>query len=504
MMTIQTVNCSLLDINNINSNTGFVKINLDKEQLVTQTDIIIHIIHPSEILNLIDDISNRTNLVNSIQEKILQTEISELKHKLKTIIPNKRSKRGLVNGVGTLSKWLFGTMDEQDRQNIEKHLQTVDYNNHLLITNYNEQIKINHQFHKTFNQLKTIIENDRNILLNQINILQKSLTQQNLYLDLLFKIQFIKEKVEIIQDNLASIRHGIVHPNILTEDEIEQYDIDFYKLQYIKLGLAQFKKDSLLLAIKIPRKIKTIQLEIIIPIPNKENKEINHSNEIIFTYNNKTYKYEKLKTLNELSLSKNCIFKNNCELINSKLTEIIQIDEETIIIKNANNIKLNHSCDNRNIIITNHVLIHFNNCTLKILDHNFSNVKQSFQQRFYYPSNQTYNFKNKITFNDIVIETESNIQKIKELRFHKEFSYILDLIFFVIGIIGAIFLLKKFGYLKINKRIQVNSNLNEGEVTYLSNSQPFKIADTSSANSSQFIPTKITETKIAFPVIAKL
>lgn len=487
MMTTQTVTGNLLEINNISSNTGFVKINLDKEQLVTQTDIIIHIIHPTEILNLLDDISNRTDVLNSNQETILQTEILDLKNKLKTIIPNKRPRRGIINGVGTMSKWLFGTMDEQDRQNIEKHLQTVDHNNHLLITNYNEQITINQQFHKTIKQLKSIIEGDRSILLNQINNLQKSLIQQNLYLDLLFKIQLIKEKIEIIQDNLASIRHGIVHPNILTEEEIEKYEIDFYKLQYIKLGLAQFEKDSLLLAIKIPRKIKTIQLEIIIPVPNKENKEINYPNEIIFTYNNKTYKYEKLKTLNELSLSKNCIFKNNCELINCKLTEIIQIDEETIVIKNANKIKVNQSCDNRNIILTDHALIHFNNCTLKILDHNFSNVKESIQQRFYYPLNQTFNFKNKVTFNDVVIETENNIEKIKELKFHKKFSYVLDIIFFVIGIIGAIALLKKFGYLKINKRIQENSYLEEGEVTYLPNS----------------IPTKITDSTSALPVISK-
>lgn len=509
------MNANLLEISNVNSNTGFVKIHLGKEDLVTQTDIVIHIIHPVEILDLLDNILNKTNILEPKQRKLLQTEISEITYKLKTIIPTKRLKRGLINGIGIMSNWLFGTMDEQDRQNIEKHLQLIDQNNHVLITNYNDQIKINNQFHRTINQIKTIIENDRKIVSNQINILEDSLSKQNLYLDLLLKIQFIKEKIYAIQDNIASIRHGIIHPNILTEEEIENYEIDFYKLQYLKLGLAQFKESSLLLAIKIPRKIKSVQLEVIIPVPNKENKEIDSVNEIIFTFNNKTYTYEKLKTLNELTLSKHCIFKNNCQLINNKLIEIVKIDKETILIKNANNLHINQSCDNRNIIVSNHVLIHFNNCTLNIMDHYFSNLKNMFQERFYYPLNQTYNFKNKITFNEIVLENENNVNVIKELKIHKHVSYIFDMIIFVIGIIGAIVLFKKFGYFKINKRIQENSNLKEGEVTYSPNPLCNKVhylPDTTSAlpviiktsaNSSNSIPTKITDAKFAFPVIPK-
>lgn len=40
-----------------------------------------------------------------------------------TLIPIKtRQKLGLINAVETLSKWTFGTMDDYDRQNIQKHL----------------------------------------------------------------------------------------------------------------------------------------------------------------------------------------------------------------------------------------------------------------------------------------------------------------------------------------------------------------------------------------------
>lgn len=71
-------------------------------------------------------------------------EVQLLKSKIKTITfsTHKRNKRGLINGVGTLYKWLFGTMDDIDRQEIVQHFEIIDTNNHNAINNLNKQIHI--------------------------------------------------------------------------------------------------------------------------------------------------------------------------------------------------------------------------------------------------------------------------------------------------------------------------------------------------------------------------
>ncbi|XP_069963446.1 uncharacterized protein [Bactrocera oleae] len=198
---------------------------------------------------------------------------------------------------------------------------------------------------------------------------------------------------------------------ICTEDHLN-------KLQYIKLCALEYKEYLLMFVIKIPKEFQSEQLKTIIPIPNTA--EI----ENVFEYKNVTYKFEEAKTLNELQISKHCIYLLNCELIKNSITEIFQIDGETILIKNANGIELNQNCDNRKIKLKNTTLIHYNNCTIKILYQTFSNTKTSYNQRFYYPNYDTHNFTNKITINDLVFKNEENLKKINELKYHKNISHI--------------------------------------------------------------------------------
>lgn len=52
----------------------------------------------------------------------------------------------MVSIVGSGLKWLYGTLDDEDKKDIEYHFPVVDENNHDLINNKNQQIKININF----------------------------------------------------------------------------------------------------------------------------------------------------------------------------------------------------------------------------------------------------------------------------------------------------------------------------------------------------------------------
>lgn len=73
---------------------------------------------PIEILNVISQMQKHINEIHVNNRNIINTEIEIIKANIKTITPSKqmRKRRGLINGGGTIHKWLFGRMDDDDRR----------------------------------------------------------------------------------------------------------------------------------------------------------------------------------------------------------------------------------------------------------------------------------------------------------------------------------------------------------------------------------------------------
>ena len=78
------------------------------------------------------------------------------------------------------------------------------------------------------------------------------------------------------------------------------------------------------------------------------------------------------------------------------------------------------------------------------------------------------NFTNKITFEQIKEEHKINVRNIKELNFHKRITYSCNILIIIVILIIFIIIITKHKNIKIslNNRIQENSNLKGGEVTY--------------------------------------
>ncbi|CAD7089016.1 unnamed protein product [Hermetia illucens] len=425
----KTPTTGLLNVFDINEQGGFMILHSDKVDIVSRSSLVVHIVNTTEILELLNNFKINVDRLDRGHKELLLNELKNLRHKVKTIIPNaSREKRGLMNFVGDVSSWLFGTLTENDKQNIEKSLKRIDSNTHNAIKTINEQVIINSKFNETIYQLKNIIKSDREKLASKIDSIERSSMSNNLYYDQLFAIQTLKARIEHLQDNIVSAKYGILHPNILTDEEIQEFKIDFVKIQHIKLGVTKFQDNLLLFAIKIPNEYIKVQLKIIIPIPNSQKKEIDSPIETIFEYNEIVYKYEPMKSLNELRRTNHCIYRKNCQMTKLNTTEVLGIDDQTIIVKNANYVNINQSCDERKLLIKNNALIHFNGCQIKVLDYYFSNVEQKFKERFFYPTRGNYeNFTDKITFDDIIIDNAENIEKIKELQDNGWINYGIDI-----------------------------------------------------------------------------
>lgn len=233
LMTVAQINCQhLLNAQAINEQEGFVKLKLGDVTITNETDIILHLINPTEIIELVKNVSSNSAYLESEHRILLNEEVESILHKIRTLMPmNNRKKRGLINIVGTAQKWLFGTMDDEDRQMITQHVDEIRQNNRNAINVINKQVKINDYFNNTFQILKETIINDRETILKQVSSIQKierRLILKQIYFDQLFKLKYINARVEHIQENIVSARNNILHPSILTNEEIETYKIDFF------------------------------------------------------------------------------------------------------------------------------------------------------------------------------------------------------------------------------------------------------------------------------------
>lgn len=461
-MIIPTTKASL-QVNTLHQNKGFEIIRIRPVEIINQTITILHLIDTNQYYKLIEDIELKITNLHIPPNSLIESQIQRLKTKIKSIslrTSTYRKKRGLLNIIGSAQKFLFGTMDNEDRNDILTHLNLLSENNHNAIENLNKQITVNDHSQKRIDLLQSIMQSDRdtiNTAIENLKTKNNHIAVQVLYADIILKLNYIEDKVNQIQNSIASARNHILHPNILTSDEIMTYDIDFYKLQLIKLDIMYYKDDLLVIALKIPLNFYTTDLRAIFPMPNSNFYEIDDNVEYFVNVNNITYTFKENTPLKYLDISSSCIVMENCKLRVNKKFQIINVDDETIIIKNAIRKKLIQNCDDRELTLNGNYLISFYNCEIQIDNFIYLNKNERVFDKFHYETDInafTENFN--ISFQNISLEKNyQNIREIKELKLHKNISYGIN-ISITITIIIIIIILICF-----QKKNQVKIKINE-------------------------------------------
>lgn len=435
-------------------------------EIINSTITILHIVNITEIQEILDQMNENAGKLNLYRRAALQGEIQTIKSKINTIIPiSHRKKRGLINAGGKLYKWLFGTMDDEDRQEILEHLSISDQNSHHAINTLNKQIFINDALNKSLHFLKIGVENDRNDIKEYFMNAKSSnseIAKELLYFDQLTKLKNLEHKIDQIQDNIVSAKHNIVHPGILTTQEVLDFEIDFYKLKMLKVGIISSDGQSIIVAVQLPDRFIKADLKIIIPISNANKVEIESENEYIVEVDSKALTYEENIPLRKLKISKHCTFNNNCKFIFNNDTSVSELDDETIIIKNAFSDILKQTCDDRNLNLTGNFLVTFNNCSITFRNQTFLNKKFVINEKYVYPNSNKFDIPNvNPKFHNILIKHFENIEQIKELKFHKKVSYGINITLIIVVIIISIILyyIFKGNNIKINiKENPTNKN----------------------------------------------
>lgn len=172
-----------------------------------------------------------TGLLTSLSQA--QQLVARVKSKLENLLPpgKTRSKRGLINGIGTASKWLFGTLDDSDRETINKALTKLNENdNHIeyqlraqmsltskLIDEYNETISTLTQNQKT---IQNFLTQTITKLKEEINNTLLTVSVQNVLSQLFVNLEYINEFLDELENAITFASWNLVHNSILPKNSL--------------------------------------------------------------------------------------------------------------------------------------------------------------------------------------------------------------------------------------------------------------------------------------------
>lgn len=278
-------------IKNLDSNNGYTTIKLNNVKIIDNFKKIIHTINITEYKITQTNIEENLNLLKQDGKFIIKPLYNTLTHnfeilkrKINALRPHSKSKRGLVNALGTGLKYLAGTMDVNDEQEIKNQLDSITQNNKNLIVENNKQVAINDQISNQIknitlqinNQQKQIYEFLNNFQTQKGNIILKLEDEIN-YIQRVYQINYnidlLKNHIDDIEQIIILSKLGILSKNILTNQELESIP-DLSNFGDIKIVVV-FHSEQIAIILLIPEysneKFSKILIE---PLPNDKNRSI--------------------------------------------------------------------------------------------------------------------------------------------------------------------------------------------------------------------------------------
>lgn len=254
-------------------------VSLKPTRIITSRHTFVTYLNISEFIEIRNHLKSQLSFVISKKNlgshtfnliKQADTLLSYIDNSLEIISP-KRSKRGLINLGGKVSKWLFGTLDAEDGKRINSIFKHLDKNDHLLQEKINEQITLVKEIMVKTNHSISQIKSNMLIITQNINQFSERLNEVN-------SLNLMINSLLLLQIHLSQVTNAItfanlhkIHPTFLSLENLNSI-ITKMKASYPPTQLVSFtdhhKYYSFLgiqLIFKDDRIIFLIQFPILMP-----------------------------------------------------------------------------------------------------------------------------------------------------------------------------------------------------------------------------------------------
>lgn len=242
-MTVHLTLAFEIKLESLDDGPGILPFKLGNSRLITHYHSFLQFIELTDIENRLDSVDSQiklfeTRLVNDtyqlyeLQIHYLVGKISKIRKQLNTLEPNKlRSKRGIVDGLGSLIKSVTGNLDHTDAEKYNSAIEVLERNTDKISSAVNEHISLNKEWMSQYSiVLNNIVENQIRInnslqlISNNTVYADSNIIKYAQFAQLLTIISENAEDLFIelsrIEDILAFIRASSTHHSMLSIENL--------------------------------------------------------------------------------------------------------------------------------------------------------------------------------------------------------------------------------------------------------------------------------------------
>lgn len=161
------------------------------------------------------------NIMSNELTKQAWSLLSQVDQLLEAIRPTIRKRRGLINIGGTISKWLFGTLDHEDGERINLVLDHLSKNDHLLQEKINNEISLTKELMLKTNKSLFEIKSNVEISMNLIKQYQDNINVINALNLIINSLISLENSLNQLMNAITFAHLNKVHPTFLSFNNLQ-------------------------------------------------------------------------------------------------------------------------------------------------------------------------------------------------------------------------------------------------------------------------------------------
>jgi len=278
----------LLHVQHVKENTPLAEIKLGEARTIKTYSSVAHVIELTELKNNLNKLeSSLQNLQDEDSNDSItpiQRKIDQAREKIYSLTPNRREKRGLIDGLGNVIKKVTGNMDAEDAAKIETKFKQVFENEENINKNLGQQISYNNDIIVNFNNMSDHFYKEQEKIERYINNFKNGISKELIVEDKKIRIlqilNIINNNIDILQNHIHDIAESIllakfkIIPNFILPIQELKDIAQIFKLQNFSINSEEHIYR--LLNIEIESEKTKIIFHIKIPIFDKYTYTLSH------------------------------------------------------------------------------------------------------------------------------------------------------------------------------------------------------------------------------------
>lgn len=235
-----------MTITDLSRHSGIIAFRERETKIIRSHHLHIHTIDTEKFQSNIEILNNTLKFLkqnNTMTEfnDVLDARITSLLESFYRLKPLKRSKRGILNPLGSIIKTITGNLDDDDLKDITHNLDLTKDKMNELIMNNERQIRINKEFENRINLVIDKINDQQSKIMKQLSKLgeqdhnSRNFQTRQLIHDTLFNIELLDRKIRDIFESIQFAKIGILSKAILNPKET-QFALEILEYQNITIN----------------------------------------------------------------------------------------------------------------------------------------------------------------------------------------------------------------------------------------------------------------------------